>query len=171
MSIPSNTEITLPLFERVALDIPEYFVLPSKKKQGEFKLVKGLTPSGKNFTTRQGHKSVKIKQNEKNELYLEEPNYNNPRIEYGMFSSKDQKILNKYFAPVEPVEQEKSPSSAISLISNSTPKYHYEYINGKRHRFLNHNLQDDIIEESKKHRKRRRATNDLKKASKLRRQS
>ena len=97
MSIPANMPITLPLFESVILHTPDYFVLPGKK-QNQFKLVRGLTPSGRNITTRQGHKAIKIKKNERNELYLEERDFNNPRIEYGMFSPKDQKILKKYFA-------------------------------------------------------------------------
>jgi hypothetical protein len=151
MSIPLNTPITLPLFERVLLNVPDYFVLPSKK-QGQFKLVKGLTPSGKNFTTRQGHKAVKIKSNEKNELYLEEPNYNNPRIEYGMFSPKDQTILKKYFKPV----QKEDEQSVVSSIGNLTPKYHYEYKAGKKYRVLDDVLQNDIIYEAGQTKKRRR---------------
>ena len=154
MSIPSKTPITLPLFEQVSVNIPDYFVLPGKK-QGQFKLVKGLTPSGKNFTTREGHKSVKIKQNEKNELYLEEKDFDNPRIEYGMFSKADQKRLNKYFKSVEQAKPQEDVS-IVSSISNSTPKYHYEYINGKRHRVLNDNLQNDIIYEAGQTKKRRR---------------
>lgn len=101
MSIPANTPITLPLFESVTLHIPDYYVLPGKK-QGQFKLVQGLTPSGKTITTRQGHKAIKVKSNEKNELYLEEKDFGNPRIEYGMFSPKDQQILRKYFANESP---------------------------------------------------------------------
>ena len=97
MPIPSDTPITLPLFEKVTVHIPDFFVLPGKK-QKQFKLVRGLTPSGRQITTRQGYKAIKIKSNERNELYLEEPSYNNPRIEYGMFSARDKKILQKYFA-------------------------------------------------------------------------
>ena len=155
MSIPANAPITLPLFERVVLNVPEYFVLPSKK-QGQFKLVKGLTASGKNFTTRQGHKSVKIKQNEKNELYLEEPNYNNPRIEYGMFNKSDQKKLDKYFAPPKVAVAE--TQSVVSAMTKGTAnaKYHYEYVNGKKRRVLNENLINDIEYEAKEAKKRRR---------------
>ena len=73
MSIPSKTPITLPLFGSVTLHTPDYYVLPGKKPK-QFKLVRGLTPSGKAITTRQGNKAIKIKSNERNELYLEEPN-------------------------------------------------------------------------------------------------
>jgi hypothetical protein len=146
--------------------MPEYFLLPSKK-QGQFKLVNGLTASGKNFTTRQGHRSVKIKQNDKNELYLEEPNYNNPRIEYSMFSKADQKKLNKYFKPVEQAKPQED-ASVISSIASSVdnPKYHYEFKGGKKHRVLNQSLQNDITHEAGQARKRRRATSNLKKAQK-----
>ena len=66
MSIPSNTPITLPLFEKITVHIPDYYVLPGKKPR-QFKLVRGLTPSGRAITTRQGNKAIKIKSNERNE--------------------------------------------------------------------------------------------------------
>ena len=123
MSIPSNTPITLPLFESVTLHTPDYFVLPGKKLK-QFKLVRGLTPSGRAFTTRQGHKAIKIKKNERNELYLEEKDFNNPRIEYGMFSPKDQKILKKYFASEPPKKAYIAPPSdgSVSTISHNSFK-------------------------------------------------
>ena len=59
--------------------------------------------------------------NERNELYLEEKDYGNPRIEFSMFSPKDQKILQKYFAPPGPkqahVEPPNSPTSTITHAS------------------------------------------------------
>jgi len=114
MSIPPNTPITFPLFEAVTLHIPDYYVLPGKKAK-QFKLVKGLTPSGKTITTIQGHKAIKVKSNEKNELYLEEKDFGNPRIEYGMFSPKDQTILRKYFADKSPKASSKQfESSSLS---------------------------------------------------------
>lgn len=156
MSIPSKTPITLPLFGSVTVNMPDYYVLPSKKPN-QFKLVNGLTPSGKTITTRQGHKAIKIKQNEKNELYLEEKDFGNPRIEYGMFSKADQKRLNKYFKPIEQAKPQEDVSVISSIASSvDNPKYHYEYINGKRHRVLNDNLQNDIIYEAGQTKKRRR---------------
>ena len=160
MSIPSKTPITLPLFGAVTAHVPDYYVLPGKKP-GQFKLVRGLTPTGKAITTRQGNKAIKIKSNERNELYLEEPNYNNPQIEYGMFSPKDQKILKKYFAPEPPPPPPPPPpqddqSVVSSIMSDNThgPRYTYQYVNGKKHRVLNQSLQNDISHEAKQHRKR-----------------
>ena len=158
MAIPSNTPITLPLFGAVTAHVPDYYVLPGKR-QNQFKLVRGLTPSGKAFTTRQGHKAVKIRKNERNELYLEESSYNNPRIEYGMFSPKDQKILQKYFAhepppPPPPPQDDQSVVSSIMSDNSYGPRYTYQYVNGKKHRVLNQSLQNDISHEAKQHRKR-----------------
>ena len=70
-----------------------------------------------------------------------------------MFSSRDQKILKKYFAPEPPPQDEQSGvSSLASSIDN--PKYTYQYVNGKKHRVLNQSLQNDITHEAKQHRKR-----------------
>ena len=130
MAIPSKTPITLPLFGAVTAHVPDYYVLPGKKTK-QFKLVREITPTGKAITTRHGHKAIKIKSNERNELYLEEKDFNNPRIEYGMFSPRDQKILKKYFAPEPPPQDEQSDvSSLASSIDN--PKYTYQYVNGKK---------------------------------------
>lgn len=167
MSIPQNTPITLPLFGAVTVNMPDYYVLPGKKPN-QFKLVQGLTPSGKTITTRQGHKAIKIKSNEKNELYLEEKDFGNPKIEYGMFSKADQKKLNKYFKPIEQAKTQEDMSVISSIASSvDNPKYHYEYKAGKKYRVINESFKNDIIEESIEARKRRRATSDLKKAAKL----
>ena len=125
-------------------------------------MVRGLTPSGRAITTRQGHKAVKIRKNERNELYLEESSYNNPRIEYGMFSQKDQKILQKYFAheppppppPPPPPQDDQSVVSSIMSDNSYGPRYTYQYVNGKKHRVLNQSLQNDISHEAKQRRKR-----------------
>lgn len=98
-------------------------------------------------------------------MYLEEKDFGNPKIEYGMFSKADQKKLNKYFKPIEQAKPQED-ASVVSSISNSTPKYHYEYKAGKKHRVLNQNLQNDILHEAGEARKRRRVTSDLKKAKK-----
>ena len=156
MSIPSKTPITLPLFGAVTAHVPDYYVLPGKKLK-QFKLVRGLTPSGKAITTRQGHKAIKIKSNERNELYLEEESFGNPQIEYGMFSPKDQKILKKYFAPEPPPPPPQDDQSVVSsIMSDNThgPRYTYQYVNGKKRRVLNQSLQNDISHEAKQHRKR-----------------
>jgi hypothetical protein len=165
----ATDEVGFPLFNKsVILNIPDFFVLPSKKAN-KFKLVRGLTPSGRNFTTRAGHKSIQIKKSNTGELYLEAPRFDNPRIEYGMFSKRDQNILKDYFKDIKlpPMTEVSFPSanSVASSLSNTTPKYHYEYMNGKRHRVLNDNLQNDIMFEAGKARKRRRATSNAKKAA------
>ena len=138
----ATDEVGFPMFNKsVILNIPDFFVLPSKKAN-KFKLVKGLTPSGRNFTTRLGHKSIQIKKSDTGDLYLEAPRFDNPRIEYGMFSKRDQNILKEYFkVPPPPAASVASNNSVASSVSNATAKYHYEYINGKRHRVLNQNLQ------------------------------
>ena len=122
MSIPPNAPISLPKFGGITVHVPDYYVLPGKKPK-QFKLVSGLTPSRKQITTRQGHKAIKVMSNERNELYLEEKDYGNPRIEYSMFSPKDQKILQKYFASELPgpkkahIEPPNSPTSTITHAS------------------------------------------------------
>jgi hypothetical protein len=163
----ATDEVGFPLFNKsVILNVPDFFVLPSKKVN-KFKLVRGLTPSGKNFTTRAGHKSIQIKKSDTGELYLEAPRFDNPRIEYGMFSKRDQNILKEYFKDVRPPSMTEvsfpSANSVASYLSNATPKYHYEYVDGKRRRILNQPLQSDIMFEAENARKRRRATSNAKK--------